>query len=102
MKGFTREDGLWRASHITSTKWDFSSGSGGRVGEAVIDSSTCDCCQTDVAVSANGPIAVYRDRTHDEIRDIFVTRFEDGSWQPGERLHADNWEIPGCPVHWTR
>lgn len=64
-----------------------------------IDNSVCDCCQTDVAVSSRGPIAVYRDRTEDEIRDIYVTRHDGERWQPGERLHADNWEIPGCPVN---
>ena len=73
--------------------------SGERVAEMVIDDSVCDCCQTNVAVSANGPVAVYRDRTSEEIRDIYVTRFEEGSWQPGERLHADDWKIPGCPVN---
>jgi hypothetical protein len=73
--------------------------SGERIGEMIIDESVCDCCQTDVAISANGPVAVYRDRTSDEIRDIYITRFENGSWQPGERLHADDWKIPGCPVN---
>lgn len=73
--------------------------SGERTSEMIIDESVCDCCQTDVAISANGPVAVYRDRTSDEIRDIYITRFENGTWQPGERLHADDWKIPGCPVN---
>ena len=72
---------------------------GERVHEQEIDASVCDCCQTDVAVSSHGPIAVYRDRTTDEIRDIYVTRHDGERWQSGERLHADNWEIPGCPVN---
>ena len=72
---------------------------GERILEQEIDSSVCDCCQTDVAVASLGPIAVYRDRTEGEIRDIYVTRHDGERWQPGERLYADNWEIPGCPVN---
>ena len=73
--------------------------SGDRVREQLVDESVCDCCQTDVARSAHGPIAVYRDRTAGEIRDIYVTRFADGEWEPGARLHADHWQIAGCPVN---
>jgi hypothetical protein len=67
--------------------------------EQLVDELICDCCQTDVAVAASGPVAVYRDRTPDEIRDIYVTRFVDGKWQAGQSLSNDNWEIPGCPVN---
>lgn len=67
--------------------------------EQEIDDLICDCCQTDVALTADGPVALYRDRTPDEIRDIFVTRHRDGRWQPGAALHADNWRIAGCPVN---
>lgn len=72
---------------------------GERVREQLVDDSVCDCCQTDVAISASGPIAVYRDRTADEIRDIYVTRFVGGEWQAGVPLHADDWKIPACPVN---
>jgi len=72
---------------------------GKRVREQLVDESVCDCCQTDVAISADGPVAAYRDRTADEIRDIYVTRFVDGEWQAGVPLHDDNWKIPGCPVN---
>ena len=67
--------------------------------ESVIDELICDCCQTDVAISANGPVAVYRDRTTEEIRDIYVTRRVDGVWQPGVPLANDGWNIAGCPVN---
>ena len=67
--------------------------------EQLIDDLTCDCCQTDVAVAASGPIAVYRDRTAEEIRDIAVTRYVNGAWQPGRTIDADNWEISACPVN---
>ena len=72
---------------------------GRRTHEQVIDNSVCDCCQTDIAVSSHGPIAVYRDRTAEEIRDIYVSRRVDGTWEPGSRLYADDWQIAGCPVN---
>ena len=72
---------------------------GSRSSEQEIDNSVCDCCQTDIALAASGPIAVYRDRTSEEIRDIYVTRRLDGQWQPGTRLFADDWHIEGCPVN---
>lgn len=67
--------------------------------EQLVDEIVCDCCQTDVTVSSHGPIAVYRDRTVDEIRDIYVSRFSNGAWQPGTAIADDGWEIAGCPVN---
>jgi hypothetical protein len=67
--------------------------------EQLVDELICDCCQTDIAVATSGPVAVYRDRTTAEIRDISVSRFIDGKWQAGPVLGPDNWEIPGCPVN---
>jgi hypothetical protein len=67
--------------------------------EQQVDEIVCDCCQTDVAISANGPIAVYRDRTVDEVRDIYVARFAEGRWQPGVPIADDGWKIEGCPVN---
>lgn len=67
--------------------------------EQLIDELICDCCQTDVVVAASGPVAVYRDRTVDEVRDIFVTRNVDGEWETGVSLNNDNWQIAGCPVN---
>ena len=66
---------------------------------ALVDDLTCDCCQTDVALTPDGPIVVYRDRTVAEIRDIYVSRREYGEWQPGVPVSRDNWEIPACPVN---
>lgn len=70
-----------------------------RSGETVLDSSTCDCCQTDTALTDRGPLLVYRDRTAAEIRDIAVTRLEDGQWSTSALVHADNWTMPACPVN---
>ena len=68
-------------------------------GEQLVDDLVCDCCQTDVAIAASGPVVVYRDRSIEEIRDIFVTRFVDGRWSPGRPVAEDRWRIPGCPVN---
>jgi len=72
---------------------------GERISEQLVDDSVCDCCQTDVAIASTGPIAVYRDRSADEIRDIYITRYIDDHWEPGIPLHADDWKIAGCPVN---
>ena len=67
--------------------------------QQLVDDLVCDCCQTDIAISSRGPLAVYRDRTAEEIRDIYITRHDGERWEPGQRLYADNWQIPGCPVN---
>lgn len=67
--------------------------------EQEIDALVCDCCQTDVATTTAGPIVVYRDRSEDEIRDIYASRFRDGRWLPGVPVATDNWQIAGCPVN---
>lgn len=68
-------------------------------GEALLDDRVCDCCQTDAALTSKGPIVVYRDRSAEEIRDISVVRWEDGSWSAPSAIHADGWEIAACPVN---
>jgi hypothetical protein len=67
--------------------------------EQLVDSLICDCCQTDVAMTVDGPVAVYRNRTENEIRDIYITRRVDGRWTQGQPVSNDGWEIPGCPVN---
>ncbi len=67
--------------------------------EVLVDKLICDCCQTDVTVTPEGPVAVYRNRTANEIRDIYATRLVDGEWQEGNAVSEDNWDIPGCPVN---
>ena len=65
----------------------------------LIDSRTCDCCQTDAALAAQGPVVAYRDRSDAEVRDIQVLRRVDGAWSAPVRVHADGWRIEGCPVN---
>jgi hypothetical protein len=65
----------------------------------IIDERVCDCCQTALARTAQGLVAVYRDRSEDEIRDMGVVRFIDGAWTAPARLHQDDWKIDYCPVN---
>ena len=67
--------------------------------ETLLDSRTCDCCQTSAALTSAGPIIVYRDRSEAEIRDISVVRRLDGRWTAPAVLHRDGWHIPACPVN---
>jgi len=70
-----------------------------RSDERELDAMTCDCCQTDAALTARGPLLVYRGRTPTEVRDILVARSEGAQWQAGTRVHADDWTMPACPVN---
>ncbi len=67
--------------------------------DAQLDERVCECCQTSAAVTADGVIAVYRDRSPNEARDISVVRYVGSSWSVPQPVHADNWQINGCPVN---
>lgn len=75
------------------------SASGALSDESELDARTCDCCQTTSAITNNGPVLLYRDRTEDEIRDISIVRQVDGKWSNPKVIHEDNWKINGCPVN---
>ena len=47
---------------------------GAQLSEVAIDTRVCDCCPTSVAVTAEGPIVAFRNRSDKEIRDIYVSR----------------------------
>lgn len=65
-----------------------------------LDHRICDCCQTSAAMTLNGPVVLYRDRTHEEIRDITIVRWQaDNTWSAPKTIHTDNWQIAGCPVN---
>ena len=72
---------------------------GSLTGEIELDNKVCDCCSTSAAYTKNGAIVVYRDRSAEEIRDISVVRQIGQDWTRPRTLHADNWEIAGCPVN---
>ena len=82
----TLRAGIFSARGETLSEWE-------------LDARVCDCCQTSAAMSAAGPIIVYRDRSSEEIRDIYVTRYANGDWTPPVAIHDDQWEIAGCPVN---
>jgi hypothetical protein len=67
--------------------------------ETLLDERICDCCQTSVALTSQGAVAVYRGRTREEIRDISVIRFVNGQPTTPRPLHRDGWHIAGCPVN---
>ena len=67
--------------------------------ETPLDPRVCECCPTAVAVTSNGPIVAYRDRSPEEVRDIYITRLENGRWTDPRPVHQDNWRINACPVN---
>lgn len=67
--------------------------------ERELDASTCDCCQTSSALLDGEPMLAWRDRSETEIRDIVTARRRQGDWQQEVPVHADGWQIGGCPVN---
>lgn len=70
-----------------------------RSAEWPLDASTCDCCPTAAAATAQGAVIAYRGRRADEQRDIHVVRFDGKQWSPPVHVHDDGWRIAGCPVN---
>ncbi|MDZ7806934.1 MAG: hypothetical protein U5K71_07445 [Gracilimonas sp.] len=80
-----------RAAHISTSgdiKQDF-----------LIDESVCDCCQTAIVKTEKGFAAAYRNRSPDEIRDIYTTTLVEDKWAEPKPIHNDNWQIAACPVN---
>jgi hypothetical protein len=67
--------------------------------EKQLDERVCECCQTSAARSGDGIIAVYRDRSEVEIRDIYYVSGKQQNWTSPHPVHQDNWQINGCPVN---
>ena len=67
--------------------------------EMPVDLRVCECCPTTAAVTSEGPIVAYRNRSEDEVRDIFVSRLENGKWTEPKAVHSDGWKIQACPVN---
>jgi len=82
--------GLWAAVYNPDRR---------QVNEVSIDSRVCDCCQTAIAETSDGVVVAYRDRSPDEVRDIFVARLVNGQWSGPAPVHTDGWKINGCPVN---
>jgi len=67
-----------------------------------LDNQVCECCQTDIAITQDGPIVVYRNKSRDGIRDIFYTRGVGSDWTLPKAVYDDRWKISGCPVNGPR
>ena len=72
---------------------------GVQLSETLVDDRVCECCPTAAAVTSDGPIVAFRNRTEDEVRDIYVSRLVDGAWSEPVPVHRDNWHIAACPVN---
>ena len=73
--------------------------SGTQRGEVAIDTRVCDCCPTSAAATSEGVIVAYRNRSANEIRDIYVSRYVGGRWLTPTAVHNDGWRIKACPVN---
>ncbi len=67
--------------------------------DTVVDARVCECCPTAAAVTAEGIITAYRDRSDEEIRDNYVSRLIGGRWTAPKAVFNDNWKIAACPVN---
>jgi len=65
--------------------------------EIMLDNMVCECCPTAAVNTSVGPLVAYRDRSHDETRNIQMV-FTNGAQVP-YTLHDDGWVVPGCPVN---
>jgi hypothetical protein len=72
---------------------------GAQTAELLVDDRVCECCPTAAAVTSSGPIVAFRNRTTDEIRDIYVSRLVGAKWTEPIPVHRDNWKIAACPVN---
>lgn len=67
--------------------------------ETLLDARTCECCQTGLARTRAGLVAVYRDRSEHEVRDIYAVRGSAGEWSDPAPVAHDGWIVNGCPVN---
>jgi len=91
-------DGGWADREMT-LRYREVRADGGFGEEVLLDGRTCECCQTDVVQTPDGPAVFYRDRSLEEIRDIYVVRRVEGIWSEPSSVHDDGWEFGGCPVN---
>lgn len=91
------DDSFGNAMQLRST----TIGRDGSLGRDVaLDIRTCQCCQTSAAVAGNGDVlVVYRDLSADDIRDTYIVRRRGEVWSDPVPVHADGWEISGCPIN---
>ena len=64
-----------------------------------IDHKVCECCPTTAVTTSDGVLTAFRDRSDDEVRDIAVSRLENGKWTTASPVAGDNWKLDVCPVN---
>ncbi len=70
---------------------------------AILDDNTCTCCQTSLVNINSDFIALYRDRSEEDIRDIATVKFNNLEENLlVNMVNNDNWHIAGCPVNGPR
>jgi hypothetical protein len=67
--------------------------------DSEVNGRVCECCPTTAVVTADGVLTAFRGRDAKDIRDIHVSRLENGTWTSAVPVHVDNWEIFACPVN---
>ena len=72
---------------------------GREVKEEQIQGDVCGCCPTAVTKTSKGLLVAFRARSKEDIRDIAVTRLENGHWSTPKIVSADNWQINACPTN---
>ena len=70
-----------------------------QIADTAVDAKVCECCPTAAAVTSEGVVAAYRNRSDEEIRDNYVARLVNGKWTTPQAVFADNWKIAACPVN---
>lgn len=70
-----------------------------QVEESTVDARVCECCPTTAAVTSEGVITAFRNRSDDEIRDNYVARLVNGKWSTPAAVFNDGWKIAACPVN---
>ena len=68
---------------------------GPRSKDVLLDERVCECCATDAGFAGGNLIAVYRDRTAADVRDISFVRHADGKWTDAAPCADDGWKNPG-------
>jgi hypothetical protein len=72
---------------------------GKQIDEQVVKSRVCECCSTAAAETSEGVIVAFRNRSTDEVRNIYVSRFVAGHWSTPTAVHDDAWRIDACPIN---
>ncbi len=99
MKDMKHDDEDTPAPESMTLRYAAIDANGNLFDETQLDERVCECCQTAATLTAEGVIAVYRDRSDTEVRDIYAVRQGNGTWTSPSAVHADNWKINGCPVN---